>query len=1775
MSILQKCFRKIQPFKTLSNISAELIYPKLVIFEEEIIVRIYDITKSVEENTKDVHSFDKEISNYIIYGPYLWVLLTSGELYVIHILKNSILKVKYNSYTNYKIRRFIIHNSNLIFISESGEKLCVSITNDMLDEEFNKGTVDIVISFEKSPVIINKNININNYDYETTMYIDAGKLMIKCNITGLIETIFANTDLRYVTKWNDFNVICDSLNMWVLNQSFDLIHTFENTGRYYYPLTTYNDIFYYLSWNKDEIEIYHASLAVNEDHDKNDFSVNSKKSQSSQETLKLQLTSLIDVTILEKTVPNQVLPQLKLFFNDIDDLSFLISAVSKLCSHSLLYKQILFHLQKRINATEDEMLKENICDIINKTDLLEYVQFRGVNYYDSINVFEMDFIQLCVTFISKSDLDLASICWLKYSQIKPTPSEDNITSILNAIPLNIKMGSLVIWLRNFVPPLLDRNPFYIDFFVKWTTERVFLLEQSTYWPKIGLKFISAIVEILETSVKTICVRPISIDDLDVLKDHINYVLELKEKYKINMLLSEFTSQSPSEIALIMLRRCYTEDLEAFLQESFSTYACRYFLEIDDTLRSFIESEAASSGGSVDGQRFKILLDAFHYPTNKLECLLNVLKLLDVPWDPIVLTIATLAAASTHSDYTITDTDRNLAQEIYKELNYAKIKVILKKYNFPLTCTDYTLVIHKLVNSPIVDLDDLKVITNILSNYAIYANSLYIDKCLQNNETNLALDYFRKLCNRSQKILIKTVQNKYEQIIMGTTINPTLERNYIDFLKGLLLLDITLINRIENLYYLKNSYNIKLNMNNIFSFKSRTNVLSNLKDNEEVISSSGRGRCISQLMNIDIYQQSKIICLLRRISSCRSAKVLVEYLILLEQQGNDINKIYLSQYKDGHNSNLLLESYNILSEVISCCDEEYLHHLLKCLSMLSALLNSSTILKNLSVAWKFQYIFLPMSSINGLNDLIDYYTSISSNSFLKSDICDILTKSDFTLFRIFTNIAHNITNNPEIELCDKFFKVRDKVVKRLITKVVASQDIDQILVTCLLLTLKSPEIIKDKIWILELLRGQSEAFPPVIMHYLSSPVIRRTFGLEVALPGSTLSYPPQYILKSKFNINLSEIALPESTEETWDSKVLLFYILRHYPHTPYDRLVDLCHTLNISRNEGFSLLLISLLANWDLKYKILENDLGKREIITENNVEQLISQCLIVCQSIEDKEFLMDVLNDFWKNEYQRKSIPKQYEFDLFSVKGMFPEIGHYRLPFNLFMRDDMWANLKSEITLETYEFWLPVVALLSLDGDLQTAKDMICSNAVKQTMTSRKKYESNEIDSKDTEPWRLTSREEPLLRTAHRCVRYIANMEWAAACLFYVLQGCTRGADQVAAAQLCYQFSQRWATIQPGNRAVRQMERLHSTLSTRHVLYKIQWACEELLRLSTEPVQLIHALYLHPDFIEKITRFDINRAANEIADKNNINISSIRIQILENILNKAQKENESLPGLCTKDLITAKYILKATCSKMGAIYLSRIAFDDESDYNKCKKLRALQCLMSVVEPDTAIKVSNRERDILWQSLLELLYIVYLEKIDMPWIVATFIQNKLLALNQLLQVAGNNTDSLKIVAELAHKFGDIQTIRQAIPMLLRASLFEDMIPLLLKIQHTADSIIYSAWRAIILSPFQRADYPITDRNKTQCIKVLNLLPVCPVINDEDLLEIWKHCVRCKCVGLGCLILPYMTPKTRHSLTEIQKIDKRNLIISLKNLYSESYLVPGAMYVLDNLTKKAYR
>ncbi|XP_011560081.3 uncharacterized protein LOC105390469 [Plutella xylostella] len=1813
--------RPLNSFGSAKHLKTHLLYPKLVLTSKSGIVNIINI-KPNEESPENEQCFnmEEEIIDTVLQDNILWIVLASGRLCVLDVTLENKRNVELTNFPNYKIRDVRTINGAVYFISESEECLVSHYPSKEIVKLIDTAASELQITVEKvreRRAIMHhiSTVHLGGVDVS----VDQGSIVVECPITGLKETILsAGSDIKQVQCWGELLVLMDGSSMWLLDLADARITLeYRTEGVKYYPVGTYSDAFYYIYADGKEAKVHSIQKDL---HSLNEVGPNmgslkkGLKTMDSQEMLKTQLRSMVDTAVLPDNEDVEVIKQMKPLFEQIQDVNFLLTSALRLCEYNTIYKCLLYIVQAKIKDNDDVKLIQELCDIMYKADLTEYIIFKGNNSYKEINLFEYNFIQLCTLFITNSDFDLACMCWRKYSDMKIVLAPDDILLILNAIPYNTKIGALIIWLKNFVPSLLKENPFHIDIIVRWTTERVFKLESSSYWPKIGLKFIDEITMVLENSMKTITIRPVSLDDLDVLKVRIVYIMELKEKYKINMLLAELSSQNPTEVSLIMLHRCYTEDLESFLQGYLPTYATRHNFELDDTLRSYVESVAASGGGGVDGTRLRILLNAFRVPSNKLDCLLNVLRYLDVPWDANIHDLAVTMSAVATNDFTSTDTDRALAREIEEELNYATIKVVLKKYNYPMSHTDYLLVIHKIISAPKVDLKDLKTIMNISASLKSYGSLLYIHRCLTDCNTKLALEYFDGLTEKEGRVTLKSAMAKYEFLIMNNNQDgKTIERCYIDFFKGTQLLDDVEITTVENMYHLKNSYDTKFSMNEMYCEDSQN------EDSQRSIDvadpkTTDRSKHLARLSRTHHWRNSALFSQLQRICTTSKVRMFTENILskLENISSHEISSL-LSKFLDGtDNSAFLLELSRVFVQLISNCAEEHMYHLTKVLSILNAMINTSIVMKNLSTAWIFHYIYMPMSSFSAEDCLLQFYSRVDSKQGYEYDndyLASLCNRNDFIPFRLFANMAGSSAS-----VDDVFRHFKDKTLKRIISKVCVLQETDELFLTSMLLMLNTDNVEEFGNYMLDILKGPNESMPQGALTYLASPVVRRVFGVD-GIAGNVASYPPQYILKSKYNMTLADIALPDITEETWDVKLVLFLVLKQQPHLSLERLIDLCKTLNVAIDDGLSLQLIAVLTTWNLNYEISNDELGRQQVKVEKDEKPLVDECTILWESIKDKAFLRDILNDFWKNGevslhgrlisinpyfyevylciyymlfgtgkskeyfllnflkgYKRKSSPQQYEFELFSVKGMFPEIGHHRLPFHLFLRDDMWLNLKSEITLETYEQWLPAVALLALDKDVQTAKDMICSNALKQTMKTRK-VESTDPEAKDTEPWRLSTREEPLLKSAHRCVRHIANMEWAGACLFYVLQGCGRGADQVAAAQLCYHFAQRWDALQPGNRAVRKMERLHSTLSTRHALHKIEWATEELVQLVTEPTQLIRALYLHPKFVEKMTRFDVNNAANEIADKNGINISSIRIQILENLLEKgSDTKSRNSFGLDNRDLMTAKYILKATCSKMGAIYLSRIAFDEETDFNKHKKLRALQCLMSIVEPDTAPKVTNRKREELWSSLLELFYTINLEYIDMPWAVGPFIQDKTRALRQILEANESNIEGLKLVAELTRLYGDGPTIIKVIPYLLRASLYDEMIPLLSKIHTTPGEIIRKAWRAVLLSPFLSADYPITERQKANCLKTINLLPLCPVIRDEDLKEIWKNCVRCKAFGIGCLVLPYMTMESRQSLPELRRIDRRNLIASLKNLHTDTYLVSGAMFVVENMISK---
>lgn len=1568
--------------------------------------------------------------------------------------------------------------------------------------------------------------------------------------------------------------------------------------------------------------------AAKNDEVASNITVNDIHNLQNQSLLKSQLQKLVDSLIDDKShsSSSDTFKQLKHCFDEIDDITYLLDIGSLLCQHDLQYKLLLESLCIRVK--EDCNIVKKIDEILSKTDILKYIQL--VCYDDRYNtnfILKSDLVQICITLINNGDLDLASMAWLKLCKFYINVTAEDIISILNATPHNIKMNSFILWLKNFIPSILEENPFYIDLFVKWTTERVFSFEKSPYWPKMGIKFIEEVLSVLEISQSNfIPIRPTAMDDLDLLITNITKIYELKEKYKINILLKELSCLSSTEIALIKLQRCYTEDLDVFLHNYLTAFTSENLLELDDILRTHIERETSDSGGRVDETRLRIILNAFHTNNTKLQCLLDVLRILDVPWTSAMHDLSIFCINMHEKEFTICEADLQLVHDIKMEINFSNLKVVLKKYNFPLNTTDYLLVLHKIVSADDVNLKDLKTVMQSTSGYTNYGSVLYINRCLKDCLVKKSLDYFNTLPLLVKNIILKSIITKYEFLINDVASSSMIERSYLDFIKGTHALDHVKINKIEDMYHLKNSFKINTSLNEMSCETQRINKINEWFVHSDEGAATGRGACVSRLARLPGSFMTTIVDLLSQTSASTKVQYLIESFILIFTKIN-INSVEIEMIKDNFralkNSVILWDSCQILVHLLCNCPEEYLHLLTSVLTLFSAIVNTSVIVNHLTIAWKFHYVFVPMSNISSTDNLMSLIVDLLLQQDFYQNFPDNVCyhKNDFVPFRVLSLCTYRhllLDTHPN----QYYVKNKEYMAKGIVSNILLSQECDELLLAGSLLLLNSIVDSNDnnkQIWMENILEEYGENINCALSKYLAYPIMQRALSLKNSMSSEVAIVAPYHILKTKYNLNFADLALPDITEDTWDATVVLYYVLKNYPDTTLQRLLDYCQTLNVDIDDGLSLQFISQLVGWELNYTRYTDDWHTIQMNYENDEKDLIDKCSPIWNSIRNKSFLIDILKDFWRKgevslhgrlvsinpyyyeiylcifkllekhadwlnvneyslicflkEYKRTSAPKQYEFELFSVKGIFPEIGHYRLPFQLFMREDMWSNLKSEITLATYERWLPIVALLNLDSDLQIACDMLCSNALKQTMTSRKR--NTEIkDDKNNETWRLEAKEEPLLRAAHRCVRHIANMEWAAACLFYVLQGCARGADQVAAAQLCYHFAQRWAAIQPANRAVRQMEKLHGTLSTRHALHKVDWACEDLLRFVAEPVQLIRAIYFHPAFINKMTRYNVNKTVDEIADKNNINISSIRIQILENILEQKidEKREKDVIGLNKQDLMRAKYILKATCSKMSAMYLARIALDDESDFNKKKKIRAFQCLISIVEPDTALKVTNKARESLWYNLIELYFAIRLEKADMPWAIATFEKDKLRTLEQVYAASENSTDGLYLAAELTVRYGTEHNSRNIIPRLITSEMYDILSKLLRKTFITPDNFIRNAWRAIILSPFLHADYPITDRQRQNCLNAINMLPLCSCLNDEDLNILWKNCIRIKCYSIACLTLPFMSLTARQTLSELKKIDKRSIIAGLKNLQTDTYLINGALAVIESVNQR---
>lgn len=257
MTISLSQLKKLNTSSTVSNIEAKLLYPKLILFENNLSVRVVDLLGNHEETREQsgYHTFEQEIVDKILLDHFVWLIFKSGDITAINVMKSIQIKVTNDTNTSLKICQVGRIENHLYFISESGDTFVIPVHTSELVKQLGESTTELSVPFKKAHSISHSIIKTK---FESicglNMYIEDGSVMVKCPITGLLEVISTETKLNQIVSWRDQAIFANNTNMWIVDlKESQVVYEFEKTEANYYPIFTHNDLFYYLLWSQEEV----------------------------------------------------------------------------------------------------------------------------------------------------------------------------------------------------------------------------------------------------------------------------------------------------------------------------------------------------------------------------------------------------------------------------------------------------------------------------------------------------------------------------------------------------------------------------------------------------------------------------------------------------------------------------------------------------------------------------------------------------------------------------------------------------------------------------------------------------------------------------------------------------------------------------------------------------------------------------------------------------------------------------------------------------------------------------------------------------------------------------------------------------------------------------------------------------------------------------------------------------------------------------------------------------------------------------------------------------------------------------------------------------------------------------------------------------------------------------------------------------------------------------------------------------------------------------------
>ncbi|XP_026273015.1 kinetochore-associated protein 1 [Frankliniella occidentalis] len=1595
------------------------------------------------------------------------------------------------------------------------------------------------------------------------------------------------------------------------------------------------------------------------------------------------------------TSDGEIQDLLKPLLNELDkikDLDFVSNCcVSAVPPNYLVAHTLLEYAQKRLelffvnNPELESKVSEwsaSVCGSMLRLETLNLLK-TSWNVEEWLDFSRADLLRNLQKCVKEGALSEASVIWCRHKSSFKSFLQDEylIHCLLEEIPSWVALDKILEWLAQLLPSLLEAQPNALSEIVTWILQKISDLERShpREWPKIGLDYADRTLKLMSSQnfgspfvgLEASPLRP-----LVVLRCALTDLYSLRSKYYIFITLEEY-SQSPSDVAVLLLDYIDVSSISAFVTGYFNGYVLDHRLDGDDIISTYIMCVLQSSDGWWNWDeapwelRIATLIPHITNYKTRLQCINASLEAAPVPWSPL---ISNLAEEGLKLKHPLSSLIREKQKQIVTNLilkkydlkthiNKINKKVLLKyivKQNHPDMLSDIAELSQKSVDdyvTVIMHLFYMGLTAKALEVLQKVPNDMIVQICpllIRTLSTNLDLD---GVCDSEQKLeFISAVAVCHET---ARSSNPP-GLTHIEDLHNPKDLPLSL-EELKNRFRLKKVFRKFLTLEEMSSVPCRQKVLKDIVT-ELLIEVTENEK--PRQRSINLYYQSMhaarllmlppIVALVEVVEQALEMSDL-ELATFIAGAFDDLNCLTSDVYKRlmkiphlflkkvlpncGKEGTIQIVQdasaavYHIASAVCSYCEQEHINEAIQTFGW-ARVWNFVSGQHDMSAIWQkdslLNWRFTPLYKDPGmagflsgsyLHDFLFAAFNFHQNKDNETDFLSELNSSTVKL----QNEQHDVALTVILCLIHTVMRMpfwRNKSDSPLGTAMLKTNEV--------LLSKVAGARQLDKHLSLSLLShmGQSRAVEYLLKMCSSTQI---DFQRQKALSclGSIVtniwktqdvhSYFKLMSVQSTWGLRLSELGIPakELLRGKSDPETVLQKLIGS-KKVNSSLLQTLCLDYQLDFQEVLLQHLCAVLLSWDPNPLISINPDGTKEIIERNTQQQLLDQCWDIQKKIRNKNVLCNTLVSTWERvnfyhhevfivileilerhgvdnqnnkrlittflkKYRRVKAPDQAEeefwSEVFPSSFGLPQMSEFRLPFNRRLVDSPLLVARHEINLSTYKSWLSIAAALDIP------KDKICTIAVHQTVTEDFSGYQNNME------WCGSYKNEALFESIASCVAEMDDVEQAAATLYFFMNKIPAGLDQVAAANLCLQYSEIVYNKTKETEYKMKIEKKFFHLATLQTLHQYGLGQPCYLQLAQNPTELINALYQHPTILELCRgtashSLDINAAVEEISNVHKICLKTLHMTLVTewlqpdlvmdcntsldedcfrgmNLPRKKEQERSSFSNLYGADdtILRARYVMEHGDVQEWALFLISTVFNGESCVGM--RLRAMQCLCMLTDDETLEELAGRPIASIREKYRTLAYLRDLEILGLTYSEAGFesCDKKELA-NLILRTQLQSPRAIGLLVHLCvdYKIAHMTLWNSILKQLIDLTMMKELEQAL---SYTSEMYqlwnlptFRSAWNLLLTSPFSNSNFNSDDKESAM-LGALTLFPTCPIMKHIDVAGAIEFCLANGRPEISALLLPYVEKsliiKFQEKILSSRKLD--DLLSDVKTITAE--------------------